>query len=61
MEMVALQLGKCMEIQLAKRMEMGEDCSADECPTNQFVALRFGVYYPFCIVKIMIIKAFYSF
>ena len=61
MEMVAHQLAKHMQIQLAKRMEMGEDCSTDECPTHQFVPLRFGVYCLFFIMKIIIIDAFFSF
>ena len=43
---------------LAKRMEVDEDCSADECPTHHFVPLRFSVYYLFCIMKIIIIDAF---
>ena len=26
-------------------MEMGRDCSADECRTHHFVPLQYGVYY----------------
>ena len=59
MEMVApLQR---LQIYLEKRMEMGEDCSANECPTHHFVPLPFGVYYLICIMKILIIDAFCSF
>ena len=50
-----------MEIYLEKHMEVDEDCSADECPTDHFVPLEFGVYYLFCIIKIVIIDVFCSF
>ena len=52
---------KMIAPKLAKRMEMGEDCSVDECPTHHFVPLRFGVCYLIFIMKIMIIDTFGSF
>ena len=50
-----------MEIYLAKHMELDEDCSTDECRTDRFVPLEFGVYYLICIIKVIIIDAFSSF
>ena len=44
-----------MEIYLAKHMEVDEDCSTNECPTDRFVPLEFGVYYLICIIKVILL------
>ena len=61
MKMVAPELAKHMEIYLEKHMEVDEDCSTYECPTDCVVPLEFGVYYLICIIKEIIIDAFSSF